>query len=94
MEDYYGGPGGAGAGIIGGYNTAVGQVAPSNLTYGRRIGLDIYAKDEAIFSFDVQVGAIYKKTSISQVVASAVPTETKEVENITYTKDTIKSLNS
>ena len=94
MEDYYGGPGGAGAGIVGGYSTEVGRVVPSNLTYGRRIGLDIYAKDETVFSFDVQVGAIYKKTSISQVVASAVPTETKEVENITYTKDTIKSLNS
>jgi len=94
MEDYYGGPGGAGAGIVGGYSTAAGWVAPTNLTYGKRIGVDIYSDDASVFSFDIQVGAIYKKTSISQVVASAVPTETKEVENITYTKDTIKTLNT
>jgi hypothetical protein len=94
MEDYYGPSGGAGAGIVGGYNPTPGYVAPKDLTYGRRIGIDIYAQDEAVFSFDIQVSANYKKTSLSQVVATAAPAVNKELQNIVYTKDTIKTLKS
>lgn len=94
MEDYYGPSGGAGAGFIGGYSTAAGFVAPTNLTYGRKIGIDIYAQDEPAFSFDIQVSAVYKKTSLSQVVATATPTVNKQLQNIVYTKDTIKTLKS
>ena len=94
MEDYYGPSGGAGAGFIGGYSNALGFVAPTNLTYGRRIGIDIYAQDEPAFSFDIQVSAVYKKTSLSQVVATATPTVNKQLQNIVYTKDTIKTLKS
>jgi hypothetical protein len=91
MEDYHGTPGGAGAGIIGGWFNGT---APTNLTYGRRIGIDIYAQDEPAFSFDIQVSAVYKKTSLSQVVATATPTVNKQLQNIVYTKDTIKTLKS
>jgi hypothetical protein len=93
MEDYYGTAGGAGAGIVGGYDPSV-SVPPKNLTYIRRIGVDIYAQDEAAFSFDIQVTAVYKKTSLSQVVATATPSVNKELQNIVYTKETIKTLQS
>jgi hypothetical protein len=93
MEDYYGTSGGAGAGIVGGFDPSV-TVPPKNLTYVRRIGVDIYAQDEPAFSFDVQVTAVYKKTSLSQVVATATPTVNKQLQNIVYTKETIKTLQS
>lgn len=94
MEDYYGSSGGAGAGFIGGFSTAAGFVPPANLTYGRRIGIDIYTQDEPAYSFDIQVNAVYKKTSLSQVVATATPTVNKQLQNIVYSKDTIKTLKS
>ena len=93
MEDYYGTAGGAGAGIVGGYDPAV-TVPPKNLTYVRRIGVDIYTQDEPVFSFDIQVTAVYKKTSLSQVVATSTPAVNKQLQNIVYTKETIKSLQS
>lgn len=92
MEDYYGPSGGLGQGVVGGYNSTT--IPPRNITYSRRIGLDVYAQDETVFSFDVQVSATYKKTSLSQVVAAAVPTVNKEQQNIVYNKNTIKTLNS
>ena len=90
MEDYYGGSGGAGAGIIGGY--APSTTPPKNLTYGRRIGVDVYVQDQAPFSFDVQVNASYKKTSISQITAAATPAVNKRLQNVVYDKNTIKNL--
>jgi hypothetical protein len=93
MEDYYGPAGGAGNGIVGGYDPNV-TVPPKNITYVRRIGIDIYAQDEAAFSFDVQITSTYKKTSLSQVVATATPSVNKQLQNIVYTKETIKSLQS
>lgn len=93
MEDYYGPAGGAGNGIVGGYDPNV-SVPPKNITYVRRIGIDIYAQDEAAFSFDVQITSTYKKTSLSQVVATATPSVNKQLQNIVYTKETIKSLQS
>lgn len=90
MEDYYGPSGGAGTGYVGGYNGTT--VYPKQLQYSRRIGIDIYAQDESVFSFDVQVSAAYKKTSLSQVVATATPVVNKELQNIVYNKNTIKTL--
>ena len=94
MEDFFGDDTGSGAGIVGGYGNPTYTIAPKNLTYGKRIGIDIYSQDESAFSFDIQVSAIYKKTSLSQVVASATPAVNKELQNIVYSKDTIKTLNS
>jgi hypothetical protein len=94
MEDFYGDDTGTGAGIVGGFGNPAYPVAPKNLTYGKRIGIDIYAQDEPAFSFDIQVNAIYKKTSLSQVVASATPAVNKELQNIVYSKDTIKTLST
>lgn len=91
MEDYWGPSGGAGAGIIGGW---FGGTPPTNLTYGRRIGLDIYAQDKEPFSFDIQVNATYKKTSLSQVLATATPAVNKLEQNVVYDKYTIKTLSS
>ena len=92
MEDYDGPSGGAGQGVVGGFNPA--STPPRNLTYSRRIGLDVYAQDETVFSFDVQVSATYKKTSLAQVTAAAVPAVNKEQQNIVYSKNTIKTLTS
>jgi len=91
MEDYWGPSGGAGAGIIGGYNSGT---PPTNLTYGRRIGIDIYQQDTTAFSFDVQVSATYKKTSLTQVISTASPAVNTQAQNIVYDKYTIKSLTS
>lgn len=88
MQDYYG-AGGA-SGYVGGYKGP--GAYPTQLQYSRRIGIDIYAQDESIFSFDIQVSATYKKTSISQVVATATPSINKEQQKIVYTKNTIKTL--
>lgn len=93
MEDYYGPAGGAGNGIVSGYNPNV-TVPPKNITYARRLGIDIYAQDESAFSFDIQITSTYKKTSLSQVVATATPSVNKQLQNIVYTKETIKSLQS
>ena len=93
MEDYYGPSGGTGAGIVGGYDPAATN-APTNLSYGKRIGIDVYAQDEAPFSIDIQVSAAYKKTSLTQVTATAVPAINKELQNVVYSKDTIKTLTS
>jgi hypothetical protein len=94
MEDFYGDDTGTGAGLLGGYGNPVYPVPPKNLSYGKRIGIDVYAQDEPAFSFDIQVSAIYKKTSLSQVVASATPSVNKTLQNIVYSKDTIKTLKS
>jgi hypothetical protein len=86
MEDYQR--------IVGGYDTTPGAVQPKNLTYGRRIGIDVYSQDSSAFSFDIQVSSSYKKTSLSQVVATAVPNVNKQLQNIVYSKETIKTLKS
>jgi len=85
MEDYYNPP------FVGGYG-GPSAVYPTQLQYSRRIGVDIYAQDETVFSFDVQVSATYKKTSLSQIVSTATPVVNKELQNIVYNKNTIKTL--
>lgn len=66
MTDYYG-SGSNGTGVVGGWSTTQ---APTNLTYGKKIGLDIYVKDEGIFSFDLLIKASYTRESLTQVVQS------------------------
>ena len=80
-----------GLGVIGGYDpTRVGTL--KNLTYTKKIGLDLYQQDEPVFSFDIQVSSTYKKESLAQLTALSVPTVAKEVENITFTKSSVKTL--
>jgi len=59
MTDYYG-LGSNGLGRIG------GDYGVKNLTYTKKIGLDIYVKEESVFSFDIQVTSKYKADSPSQ----------------------------
>ena len=80
------------------YSVASGAL-PTGLTLNASTGvLSGTATVSGTYTYTLRAtdvnGRFTDTTSISQVVASAVPTETKEVENITYTKDTIKSLNS
>lgn len=65
MTDYYG-AGSAGTGRIGGMTTAV------NLTYIKKIGIDITAQDESVFSFDMQITAKYKVDTPSQATIKPV----------------------
>jgi hypothetical protein len=65
MTDYYG-AGNAGTGRIGGSANAV------NLTYIKKIGIDITAKDESFFSFDIQVTGKYKVDTPSQATTKPV----------------------
>lgn len=98
MVDYFGpwissavtAPAG-GPGILGGYDPQrVGTLR--NLSYTKKIGIDIYQQDDPVFAFDVQVSATYKKDSIALVDALSVPEVAKVVENITFTKTSVKSL--
>lgn len=63
MTDY-GGTGNTGIGNIGGYGRAS---SPVNLTYTKKIGLDLVIKDLGLFSFDVEVTAKYKPDSIGSL---------------------------
>lgn len=65
MTDYYG-PGSTGTGKIGGHNP--NSAEPTNLTFAKKIGLDLYVKDESPFSFDIMIKASYARESLTQVV--------------------------
>ena len=64
MTDFFG-AGINGNGRIGGFASTV-----KNLTYTKKIGIDILVKDESLFSFDVQVSSKYKVDSPSQTSIS------------------------
>lgn len=59
MEDYFG----VGTrGKIGGYDST--GLEKTNLSYAKKIGIDIIAKNLPLFSFDIQVSAKFKPSSI------------------------------
>jgi hypothetical protein len=91
MTDYYG-TGSSGTGIVGGFNPST--VPPKNITYQKSLGLDIYRRDETVFSFDITVSASYKRTSLAQRVDTIQTSLVKTRENITYDKSTVKNLKS
>lgn len=68
MTDYYG-VGSTGTGKVGGVTSN-----PSNLTYSKKIGLDILDSNNNDFQFDVEVYAKYKPTgkSTNSITASAL----------------------
>jgi hypothetical protein len=59
MTDYYG-AGNTGLGRVGGIDNVI------NLTYTKKLGIDITVKEESTFSFDIQVTAKYKVDTPSQ----------------------------
>ena len=65
MTDYWG-TGSSGTGKIGGHVSPSGS-EPTNLTFAKKIGLDLYVKDESPFSFDILVKASYARESLTQV---------------------------
>ena len=65
MTDYWG-TGSSGTGKIGGHVPPSGS-EPTNLTFAKKIGLDLYVKDESPFSFDILVKASYARESLTQV---------------------------
>ncbi len=68
MTDYYG-VGSSGTGKVGGFNPS-STIELTNITYGKKIGMDIYVKDEGVYSFDILVKASYARESLTQVVQS------------------------
>jgi hypothetical protein len=82
MTDFFG-DGISGKGRLGGSTTA-----RKNLSYTKKIGIDIAVKDEALFSFDLQVSAKYKVDSPSQTAISPsknttlVPRQTEQLKKI------------
>ena len=66
MTDYWG-TGSSGTGKIGGHVPGSGPES-TNLTFAKKIGLDLYVKDESPFSFDILVKASYARESLTQVV--------------------------
>ena len=68
MTDYYG-TGSSGTGKIGGHNPT-SNTELTNITYGKKVGMDIYVKDEGVYSFDILVKASYARESLTQVVQS------------------------
>lgn len=69
MTDYFG-VGSSGTGKVGGFDPQNPDVNLTNVTYGKKIGMDIFVKDEGTFSFDLTVKASYKRESLTQVVQS------------------------
>lgn len=53
---------------VGGYRTSG---ALTNIKYSKKIGIDIYIKDNVPFSFDLQVGCQYKK--VTSLDAPVIP---------------------
>jgi hypothetical protein len=82
MTDFFG------AGINGTGRIAGTSLAIRNLTYTKKIGIDIYTKEEPVFSFDIQVSAKYKvdspsKTNISPAKnTKLVPKQAEQIKNI------------
>ena len=68
MTDYYG-VGSTGTGKVGGITSN-----PSNLTYSKKIGLDILDSNNKDFQFDIEIYAKYKSTgkSTNSITASAL----------------------
>jgi hypothetical protein len=56
----YSGAGSSGIGNIGGDSNQL-----SNITYTKKIGVDIPVKNQGLFSFDIEVSMSYKPTSIN-----------------------------
>jgi hypothetical protein len=49
-------------GYIGGFNAAGN---PTNITYTKKMGLDIQVRNQSTFSFDLEVSAKYKNDTLS-----------------------------
>jgi hypothetical protein len=94
MTDYAGDNTGTGTGYVGGYDSTPGWTPPTQLNYKKKIGIDIYVKNTTMFSFDIQVSATYKRESLAQRVDEIQTSLVKVRENITYDKNTIKTLTS
>lgn len=94
MTDFAGDNTGTGTGYIGGYDSILGWTPPTQLNYKKKIGIDIYVKNTTRFSFDIQVSATYKRESLAQRVDEVQTSLVKTRENITYNKNTIKTLSS
>lgn len=96
MTDYFG-SGNQNIGIVGGYDPDASRQVLStaktiNLSYTKRIGLDIYIKNETTFSFDIEVSAKYRRESLSQktdVIGNQVSTTR---EQLSIKKSQIKDL--
>jgi hypothetical protein len=84
MEDYYGTNE---TGIIGGFKPDTIE-EPQNLTYTKRVGLDIQRKNETTFSFDIEVTAKYKKQALvekvnaNNVTQTTMTSEMQEIKKI------------
>ena len=80
MTDYYG-VSNTGSGNLGGTTNLV------NLTYVKKIGIDIASQNSSTFSFDVQVSAMYKASTPSQTSTGPVNTTTSFPSNINNSLD-------
>mgnify|MGYP007071561993 CR=1 FL=1 len=85
MTDYWG-EGNSGLGNIAGDKS--GSI--TNLTYAKRIGIDIYIKDEDPYSFDLEFSAKYKSDSISIKSVPQINVQ-KSIEDV---NSTIKAISS
>jgi hypothetical protein len=96
MTDYYG-PGNQGEGIVGGYDQSASVQLTSaskniNLTYTKRLGFDIYIKNETTFSLDVEVTAKYRRDSLAQKTDSVGKKISSNRQQLTLKKSQIKDL--
>lgn len=96
MTDYFG-ESGLGTGIIGGFDPeAAVQITVDtkkvNLTYERKVGLDIYVRGESPFSFDVSLSAKYRRESLGQKVDKVGKRVSKTRETLTVKKSQLKNI--
>jgi len=96
MTDYFG-EGNTGTGIIGGYDSsATSQLTKKakkvNLAYTRKIGLDVYVRNETTFSFDLQLSAKYQRESLAQKTDFVGKKVSKNRQQVRIKKSQIKNL--
>lgn len=96
MADYFG-QGNQGIGVIGGFNPIsstqiISKAKAINLSYTKRIGLDVYVKNETTFSFDVEVTAKYRRESLSQKIDVIGNQVSITREQVSIKKSQIKEL--
>ena len=90
MVDYYGET--EEPGIVGGYKgiSAVSQL-DANLTYEKRIGLDLYIMDKSPFSFDIDVTAKYNKNTVSEKISTS-PNSSVKTSSLNVNRNALSAL--
>lgn len=94
MTDYYS-DSNITTGIVGGYDSDnVGRETEGkkNLVYTKRLGFDIYVKNETPFEFDIEITSKYKSESNTQAIDTIGKAVSVTREGLSVSKDILKNI--